>query len=281
MLGVGESGERRRQKLPWSVVGDQMLTMFPFPAILQWRDNGTLSSDRSRARWRKLYVASHIITEQLGNGLTLAVEPMPHLRSVSWTLLIPAGSAGDPDGQNGSAQLLAGMLYRGAGDRDARQLSDALDDLGVQRSGSLSYEYATFGGACLADDLVPALTLYADIVRRPQLPATELDAERALALQALASLNDNPTQKLFTQLTQVYFPGSFGRSRIGTAEDLERIDIDDLKRDHSTRFGPNGAILSVAGGVQFEEVRALAENLFGDWEPVAPQRPRAQVRTGA
>lgn len=170
-------------------------------------------------------MTSQIMTEQLTNGLTIAVEPMPHLRSVSWTLLLQAGSAGDPVGQNGSAQLLAGMVYRGAGTRDARALSDALDALGVQRSGRLDYEYATFGGSGLADDLAPALALYADIVRRPRLPADELDAERALALQALAALNDNPTQKLFTQLTQVYFPGSFGRPRIGNVEDLNELTL--------------------------------------------------------
>ncbi len=226
-------------------------------------------------------MTSHIITERLGNGLTVTVEPMPHLRSVSWTLLIPAGSAGDPNGQNGSAQLLAGMLYRGAGERNARELSDALDNLGVQRSGRLDYEYMTFGGACLADDLTAALALYADIVRRPQLPAEELDAERALALQSIAALNDNPTQKLFTQLTQVYFPGPFGRPRIGTASDLERVDIDDLRRDFAERFGPAGAILSVAGGVEFAAVREVAEQLFGDWQNATPPRPRPDVRSGA
>lgn len=226
-------------------------------------------------------MTSQIITEQLPNGLTLAVEPMPHLRSASWTLLVQAGSAGDPAGMNGSAQVLSGMVYRGAGDRDARALSDALDALGVQRSGRLDYEYATFGGACLADDLAPALALYADIVRRPTLPEAELDAERALALQALASLNDNPAQKLFQQLTQVYFPGPFGRSRLGTAEDLERIDIDDLRRDHAARFQPTGAVLSVAGGVEWGQVRQLAEDLFGDWQGAAPDAPRAAVRSGA
>lgn len=255
--------------------------MPPFPAILQAGTSDTFPVTGPMCAGGKTLVTSQIITERLANGLTIAVEPMPHLRSVSWTLLVPAGSAGDPDGQNGSAQLLSGMLYRGAGDRNARQLSDALDGLGIQRSGRLDYEYATFGGACLADDLAAALALYADIVRRPQLPAEELDAERALALQALASLNDNPTQKLFTQLTQVYFPGPFGRARLGTVQDLERIDIDDLKRDFSARFGPAGAILSVAGGVEFAQVRQLAENLFGDWQSATPQRPRPEVRSGA
>ena len=226
-------------------------------------------------------MTAQIITEQLPNGLTVAVEPMPHLRSVSWTLLVEAGSAGDPEGQNGAAQLLSGMVYRGAGARDARALSDALDSLGVQRGGRLDLEYATFGGSSLASELGPALTLYADILRRPTLPASELDAERALALQALASLHDNPAQRLFTELTQAFFPGPFGRPTLGRVEDLERIDIGDLVGDHRARFRPAGAILAVAGGVEFAEVRRLADELFGDWEGAPRPAPRAASRTGA
>ena len=219
-----------------------------------------------------------ITTETLGNGLTLVVEPMSHLQSVSWTILVPAGSAGDPPDQNGSAQLLSGMVYRGAGDRDARELSDALDALGVQRGGRLDYEYATFGGSCLAADLRPALALYADIVRHPRLPAEELDAERALALQSIAALNDNPTQKLFQQLAQVYFPGPFGRPRLGTAADIENIDIGDLQRDHAARFRPSGAVLAVAGGVDVEDVGRIADELFGDWQGAGPTAPGANPR---
>ncbi len=223
-------------------------------------------------------MASQIITEELPNGLTLAVEPMPHLRSVSWTLLVEAGSAGDPDGQNGAAQLLSGMVYRGAGERDARALSDALDSLGVQRGGRLDLEYVTLGGSSLASELGSALALYADIVRRPALPAVELDAERALALQALASLHDNPAQRLFSQLTQAYFPGPFGRPTLGTAEELEAIDIGDLQAEHTARFKPSGAILAVAGGTTFEEARRLALEHFGDWSGAPRPAPRATPR---
>jgi predicted Zn-dependent peptidase len=226
-------------------------------------------------------VTSQIITEQLPNGLTLAVEPMPHLRSVSWTLLIEAGSAGDPEGANGAAQLLSGMVYRGAGGRDARELSDALDTLGIQRRGRLDHEYVTLGGSSLGVELGPALQLYADIARRPALPAAELDAERALALQALASLHDNPSQRLFVQLTQAYFPGSFGRPTLGAAEDLQRIDIGDLQTEHSARFKPGGAILSIAGGVSFAEARQLVLEHFGDWQgtprPTPPATPRGDT----
>lgn len=220
-----------------------------------------------------------IHTFTLPNGLTLAVEPMPHLRSAAWTLLIVAGSATDPDGQSGAMQLLNGMVYRGAGERDARALSNALDDLGVQRGGGVGTEYTTLGGAALADDLAAALELYADIVQRPRLPAAEIEAERALALQAIQSLNDNPSQKLFVELSKVYFGGAFGRSTLGEIDELQAIDHAALQRDHAARFKPQGGVLAVAGGVDPDEVRAVAERVFADWQGAPPATPMPAAQT--
>ncbi len=220
-----------------------------------------------------------IQTFQLDNGLTVVVEPMPHLRSAAFTLLLPAGSATDPDGQSGAAQLVNGMVYRGAGERDARALSNALDDLGVQRGGGVGVEYTTHSGALLADDLEAALALYADIARRPLLPEAELDAERALALQAIQSLNDNPTQRLFVELAKVYFPGPFGRSTLGEVDELQRIDHAALQSDHAARYQPGGGVLTVAGGVEPERAREIAERLFGDWQGSPPPTPQPQART--
>lgn len=223
-------------------------------------------------------MAQAMHTFRLPNGLTVAVEAMPPLRSVAWTLLVPSGSATDPDGLSGAMQVLNGMMYRGAGERDARALSNALDDLGVQRGGRVDVEFTTFGGAALADELEPALALYADIVRRPRLPADELDAERALALQAVRALNDNPTQRLFVELAKTYFPGPFGRSVLGELDDLQRLSHAALVDDFRARIKPAGAILAVAGGVDPERVRAIAERLFGDWNGAPPPLPTPAPR---
>lgn len=220
-----------------------------------------------------------ISTFRLDNGLTVVVEPMPHMRSAAWTLLVLAGSATDPEGQSGAAQLLNGMVYRGAGQRDARALSNALDDLGVLRGGSAGVEFTTFSGALLADDLEAALALYADIVRRPLLPADELDAERTLMLQSIRAINDNPTQRLFIELNKLYFPGPFGRPTLGEPAELSSIDHPALVALHAAQYRPDGAVLAVAGGVSPEQVRATAERLFGDWAGAPPVRPTPPPRT--
>src|SRR5262245_15220418 len=110
------------------------------------------------------------ITYHLENGLTVVAERIPSVRSAAFTMLLPAGAISGPDDALGAAPVLEGVCYRGAGERDTRQLSDALDALGVQRSGGAELEHSSFGAALLADDLDAALALYADVMRRPRLP---------------------------------------------------------------------------------------------------------------
>src|SRR5438105_81533 len=101
--------------------------------------------ERSEHR-RDLLETSVIDTHLLPNGLTLVAEQIPGVRSAAFLILLPAGAVTDPIGQEGLATVLEGMVYRGAGERDTRALSDALDALGVQRSGGAELETASFGG---------------------------------------------------------------------------------------------------------------------------------------
>lgn len=210
-------------------------------------------------------------THTLENGLTIVGEPMADKQAAAWTLLIPSGSATEPADLDGITSVLESSCYLGAGERDSRQLSDALDNLGVERGGGADVEYTTFGGATFGDYFLDALDLYADIILRPRLPEDEWEAQRELALQSLQSLEDVPARKMFEELRRTYFPGPFGRSPIGTKEGLEAITLDSLKTDHARRFRPQGAILAVAGKIDFDAVVQRVEDLFGKWNGAAPQ----------
>ncbi len=210
------------------------------------------------------------------NGLTLVGEPM-RKQAVAWNLLVPAGSATEPEGKDGLTSVLESVSYRGAGGRDSRQLSDTLDDLGIERGAGADVESTSFGGATLGLYLEEALKIYADIVRRPRLPEGEWEAARDLALQSLDSLEDNPSRKMFVQLRRNWFTSGHRRAAMGTREGLQSLTLDDLKADHAARFRPRGAILSVAGGFDFEAVKAQVQELFGDWQGAAPALSEPQV----
>ena len=200
------------------------------------------------------------------NGLTLLAEKMPGMQSAAMTLLVPAGSSTDPVDRLGSGTVLSDLVFRGAGPRDSRQLTDHLDRLGLQRSSSVGVHHTRFGCAALAGRVMEGLGVYADIVRRPHLPETGFVAARDLALQALAGLDDEPRQKLLISLREWHFPSPFGRSSMGRKDALEKLTVDACKVDHGRRYRPNGAILAVAGNVDFAALHDEAARYFSDWK---------------
>src|SRR5262245_6440006 len=155
------------------------------------------------------------------NGLTLLLEPMPHVRSAAFGFLVPAGCRHDSPGKAGLSTVLSELITRGAGERDSRALSDALDRLGLDRSESTGIINMHFSGSLLARNLPAALELYADILRRPHLPEDELEAAQALVVQEIQSLEDEPQQKVMVELRKRYYPDPLGRDHRGTIEGVE------------------------------------------------------------
>jgi predicted Zn-dependent peptidase len=215
-------------------------------------------------------VAQEVYHHTFDNGLTLLAERMEHVRSAALNFLVPAGCVYDPPGQLGLASLLSELITRGAGARDSRELTLALDGLGLDRDESVGAMHMRFWGATLARNLPQALEFYADILRRPHLPEDELDAVKALALQDLQGLEDEPRQKVLIELRRRFFPLPLGRDRRGTPEGIDAVSPDSLRAHHARLFQPRGMILSVAGNVEWAPLREQVGRLFGDWRPAEP-----------
>lgn len=211
------------------------------------------------------------------NGLTLLFEPMPWLSSLSFNLLLPFGSVTDPEGLEGSATVLYDFMQRGAGPLSSQGLSEQLDGLGVRQGGGAGKEYTTFSASLLASSFAETLPLYADMVRRPKLLLEEFEPARTLAQQELASLGDSPTQLLFETLSQRYFKSAHGKSSYGSESGLANLTAASLQEDYARRVAPQGAILSVAGGLEWQQVLALTEALFADWQGEGVPLPAVEL----
>ncbi|MBW3624734.1 MAG: insulinase family protein [Armatimonadetes bacterium] len=220
---------------------------------------------------------SRLHTHTYDNGLTLVAEAIPNARAVAFQFQIPAGAVTDPQDGQGACSLLEILAYRGAGSYTARELSDALDSLGLQRHGAADLEYTTFGGSLLREDLSEALSLFADILLRPHLPDEQADTAKTIAMQRIAALEDNPSQKLFVYLQEAFFTSPHGRSTLGTPEGIGSLTIERLREDHAQRYRPMNSILGVAGSFDWEELVRTVERLFGEWAGEAPPLPQPET----
>lgn len=217
-----------------------------------------------------------IQTHVFDNGLTLVTEPMTGVQSAAFSVLVPAGSIFDPTGQNGSAAVLCDLITRGAGNRDTKQLSADLDNLGVQRHESVAGKHLTFSGAVLADNLVSAFRIYGDIIRKPLLPPDQFEAARAGIVQSLLALEDEPRQKIIQELRRRCFDAPWGLPSDGTIEELEKVTPELIRKQYEACFRPDETIVGVAGKIDVDEITNVLGEVFGDWE----SKPAPSFDTG-
>lgn len=216
-------------------------------------------------RGNKDDMAAEIFSHRLSNGMVLIGEPTAAFESAAFTFSLPAGCCYDPPLSAGLAALTNEMMLRGAGPRDSRTWVADLENLGVERGEAVGVAQATFHGATLRDNLAAALGLFADMIRRPHLPADQLDAARNSCLQELRAIDDEPSHKLMIELRRRQYPDPWGRSSLGEETALRRATIDDVRKFHEKHYRPGGMILAVAGNFDWRRLCDHVEQLFGDW----------------
>lgn len=198
---------------------------------------------------------------------------MPWLASAAFTFLVPSGCVHDPPDRGGLGGFVCEMTLRGAGERDSRALILDLDNLGVDRGESVTDSHVAYSGVTVCENLSPALSIFADILRRPQMPADQFEAARAVMLQELQAIEDEPAQKVMQEVRRHHYPSPWGRPSQGDREAIESITIDETRGHFQKMFRPGGTILGVAGRFDWQRLKDDVEQLFGDW----PQADAARM----
>lgn len=217
-----------------------------------------------------------IHTHELPNGLTVVIEPMSDVQSAAFAFLVPGGSAFDPVGQNGTASVLSDWITRGAGELDSRELSNALDSLGVQHSEATGLNHLSFTAATLGENIPAALRLFADILRRPQLLDEEFEGAIAGIEQSLRAIEDEPQRKVIIELRRRCYDAPWGLPTEGNLADLPNISPQSVRAHYERCCRPNGAILGIAGQVDRDQILEVVAEALGDWTT----KPDSTLATG-
>jgi predicted Zn-dependent peptidase len=213
----------------------------------------------------------------LPNGMVVLGEPMPGVESVAFDFMLPAGAAWMPSGYCGAANVISEWVFRGAGSRDSRQLGDALDGLGVQRSTSIGSSHLYLGAALESSNLAQALALYADVILHPHLTDEQFEPARQLIIEELQSLDDEPRQRVSIELKKRFYPDPLGRSNMGELDELQVLTAAKAREIADAYLDVQQIILAVAGKYDFDAVCRQIESVFGPYKA----KPISAIEIGA
>lgn len=201
---------------------------------------------------------------RLKNGMGLLGERMDHVQSVSFQFMLPGGSALLPDGCCGAAAVISDWIYRGAGDRNSRQLVEAMDGLGIHRGEAAQIYHLSLSASLEAGNLSGALDLFADVILRPALEEHQFGPSRQLIISDLQGLDDDPRQKVMMLLSEQFYPDPLGRPAMGKMEELQSLTASQTADIARRIYDPSQTIFSISGNYDFEAVCRQMERLFSE-----------------
>ncbi len=210
---------------------------------------------------------------ELRNGLTLLLLEHHELPLVDFEFVFRTGSAADPPGQEGLADLTMALLRKGTRRFNSEQIAEELDFLGAQLNLWASYEMCTVHAQFLAKDVDAGLGLISDLLMQPTFPEDEVRKRIDLSVDSIVEDKDNPRRVIGSYFSSFLFRGHpFGRPVGGTEESLRAISRGDILRFHTSYLRPNNAILAVVGDFDTDDMRGRIESAFGGWESRAVSR---------
>ena len=154
-------------------------------------------------------------------------------------------------GKEGTAALLAELLQKGAGSRDAATFAATVEGVGAQLKAGASREALVLGASFLSKDTDLMLGLLGDMLMRPQLDPAEFDKARELAVQSIAAAKDSDPSALIGDYGAAWLFGqhAYGRPDGGDPASLEAIRLDDVKRYYTEQIGGDRLLIAVVGAV--------------------------------
>jgi len=204
---------------------------------------------------------------RLSNGVAVAVDPLPGAESVAIGLYAMVGSRSEPQHISGLAHLVEHMVFKGAGDRDTRQIAEAIEDVGGMINAWTARDQTVFYGRTLAKDAELLCGLICDFIRAPHMADEHLEREKDVILSELGEAVDAPDDLVHDHLFEAAFADQpLGRSVLGTAETLRAITRDDCLNWIRDELIPSRLILSASGKVDPDQMLKCAERLLGDME---------------
>lgn len=219
-------------------------------------------------------------TVQLDNGATVLLMPRQDVPLVAASVRVRGGSLADAAGKEGTADLLAEMLSKGAGSRDALAFAQAVDGAGGRLDFGSSAEAVTASAQFLSKDAGLMLSLLADALLRPTMDQAEFDKLRKHAIDGLAAAKDgDPSQLLGLYNAAWLFQGHpYGRPAGGDETSLATISLDDLQAFRRQQMGGDRLILAIAGDFDPATITAQVRQAFGGWAKAEGALPQATAK---
>lgn len=211
----------------------------------------------------------------LPNGLTIVLVANKDVPLIAFSGFVRGGSLADPADKNGAASLVAGLLDRGAGKRNAYEFSDAVEGVGGSFNAAAGAEAVNVSGQFLARDRALMIELLADALIRPRFDAQEFSNYRDREIEFIKSAKDSDPSQIIGIYGRAALFGKhpYGRPQGGSEQSLAALKQADVVAYHAANFGADRTTLVFAGDLDPKWMKQALTTAFGSWGKATSAAP--------
>jgi zinc protease len=212
---------------------------------------------------------------QLDNGLTVIVhedhsDPLVHV-----DVTYHVGSGREELGRSGFAHFFEHMMFQGSENVDDEEHFKMVTEAGGTMNGTTNSDRTNYFETVPSSHLETMLWLEADRMGflLDAVTQSKFEVQRETVKNERGQRVDNrPYGRLGERIAQALYPDGHPYSWpvIGFMEDLNRVNVNDLKKFFLRWYGPNNATITIGGAVTPKEVLTLVTKYFGNI-PRGPQ----------
>jgi zinc protease len=225
----------------------------------------------------------------LQNGLQVVLLRSDKVPTFNMQMVVLSGGLSDPADYRGLASFTASLLREGTKTRASKDIAEQVDALGATLTAGSGFSTmtSTVNAGGLVENLDKTLELFADVVRNPIFPQTEIDKYKTRTLAQLQFQRSIPQFLAQEQFQRAIYGANHPAAIVSPpAESLKKLTTKDLADFHAKNYRPNNAILAIVGDVTMKEIMPKLEAAFGDWAkgdvpatsiPAAPSQGDARI----
>ena len=217
----------------------------------------------------------------LPNGIRVATEAMPNVRSITVGVWVDVGSRDEEANENGISHLLEHMIFKGTARRTALDIAKELDAIGGMSNAFTCKEQTCFHAKVLDTHLDQVVDLLLDIFRNSLFEPLDIEREKQVVLQEISMVEETPDEYSSVLFSQEFWgDNSLGRSVLGSVEAVSSFSHEKIASYIGNSYIPSRTIITAAGNVDHQRFLNLLRGPLESMVPINGRNLRVTPHIG-